>query len=373
MLRAVNYSFILTFVGYVIFSLVPTLLTSFGGGWVVYLYNIFSYLGFLLAMIAILLIGRIALVNMVYLYVPIAILSILWGAYNFEITLTSFRHVYLLGLPLVGYVFGKMLCDRSQDNLETLPRHIYSSRYFMSLLVLIYAMLYFSGFIEYFGASSGACFLVAAALHNSKLKVAVLMVALVLLTGKRSEILAAFTLLYTYMYFNSDRKFIFHLLGVIIVPTLILVINTVLPSVGKRFFVIFDSLFPFDAQYFNVATSGRFNDVLNGLSTLPSLDYWFLGSGIGFSWFLDEGYLVYYSHFTPLSYFLLGGISMFFLVFYMMAKIVIQMKYHYSNFYFLSALYFIVVGILGGASMFTSVFAWFTFGVCSSIAKKRIN
>ena len=291
----------------------------------------------------------------------------------------TFAHFQPMLLPILGINFGYLI---ARDHPEILA-NIYSGSYrlglALSVIIILYFLLYQAGLIAYFGASSLIFIPIFWAFLEKKWVLFVLFVFILILTGKRSSALAVAAVLLFSVLRNLDLKQILILSGIAGCIWIGLgFFSDIGPYFFQRYIPIIEALTSSDVLLYgasaidlnllNIATSGRINDVIGVVIALNENSiFWFSGKGIGgmFQVIFPDGttWNTHYSHFTPISYVFLGGAIMLIAVYGKLISLLLYSFKTVNNFYSMLFIYWFIMAIIGGAIYFTDPFIWLFVGV----------
>ena len=296
-----------------------------------------------------------------------------------EINKATFAHFQPIFIPILGINFGYLIAKNKPDILWKIYRSSNQLGYILSALTIVYFLLYQFSFIPYFGASSLLFIPIFWAFLEKKWLHFFFFMCILLLTGKRTPLIAISAVLIISFFRHLNLKQVLQVCGLTTVAWVLFDYfgdNSL--SLFRRYIIIYKALVSGDFGLFNLsieslaildsATSGRVNDIIApviSLSQNPIL--WLTGRGIGglFEVVLpgtDRVWVTHYSHFSPMAYFFLGGAIMFLAVY---GKLVILLMYSIkkiNNFYSMYFIYYFIGGF-SGATYFTDPFIWMVVGV----------
>lgn len=297
-----------------------------------------------------------------------------------------FAHFSPFILAILGYSYGFRSESSGQSISKILDEYAIFSGYFLSCLVIIYYFLVKNGSVEYFGAGALFAYPFFYSLKNKFYFHSLIFYLANIFTGKRSVLIAITFVLLIFFIKKSSFKFKIILLGFFFL-LLYLIVSYSLNSGGvlfgnqlDRYIILFKYLAENDdiLRAVDLATSGRLYDVFAVIDRLGNSFFnWIFGLGFGATFTIDysfsnETHLTHYSHVTPFSYLLLGGIVLFVIVY---GKLLYEAKFaykfiddHFSMMFF----YFLILGF-GGAIFFTDTFVWVLIGIFVSRRKSVEN
>lgn len=339
--------------------------------------KVFPYL-VIMAMLIFLLTRRFILRDRLVIFILFySIVIIIFGVINNPIGKPTFAHLQPLLLIICGLSFGYLIAKNYGATLNKIYFGASWLGVVLSIIIINYFMLYQMGSIPYFGASSLMFVpIIWAILEKKWLYLLIFMIALVL-TGKRSGLLAVLIVLLFGMYHTIGARRLFLVLGFGVIMALGAIMHDGSFSVFSRFNQIIEVLLQNEISLdeLDIATSGRINDALAAYESINKhWIYWVIGKGIGATFQVQlptDVWITHYTHFTPLSYIFLGGGVLFVAVYSKIIGLLFYCMKNSCNFYNLLFLNYFVISILGGAIYFTDPFVWIFAGVV--IFNKKYN
>lgn len=305
------------------------------------------------------------------------------GLYNNPIGKEFFAHFLPFLLPVFVYSYGLRSELSSGRISETIDRLAIRAGYVLVGLVFIYYPLVQLGYVEYFGAGALFAYPIFYALHKKLYYSATIFYLANIFTGKRSVFLAITTVLLIFLWKKASG------LGKAIVIFLFTLIVALIYLEGEksggqlfgmgldRYIIIFQYLSENEdtLKAIDLATSGRLYDVFAVIDRLGSdVCNWLFGIGFGAVFAIDysfsqETHVTHYSHVTPFSYLLLGGILLLVIVYAKLLKELRSAVNNIDDHLSMMIVYFFVIGF-SGAIFFTDVFVWLIIGMFTA---KRIK
>lgn len=303
---------------------------------------------------------------------------LLYGLVNNPIGKAHVAHIQPLMLPVLGVSYGYLVAKMYPHILTGFYKFLPVLGVFLLVSGVIYFYLYKIGNLSYFGASSLFILPLIWALLEKKKFLVLLFLIGIIISGKRSDLLSSILLLFIFLYRQNPKVFI-----VILLPLgmffLTLLVET---GIFSRFVEIYNAVdfSQLDLVRINEATSNRLNDILGAISSInESPFYWVFGQGFGVTYeynALSSMHTVHYTHFSPISYILLGGLVL-------LIPIVVKFSYlfyfsviNYKSFFNLLFIYLCFLSLVGGAIFFTNPFFWIVVGIVvfnsRKIIKKRL-
>lgn len=296
-----------------------------------------------------------------------------------EINKATFAHIQVIILPILGINFGYLIAANRPDILRKIYNGANQLGYILSAIILAYFLLYQLGFIPYFGASSLLFIPIFWAFLEKKWLHFLFFVCILLLTGKRTPLLAISAVLIISTLRHLNLKQVLAICGLTTVTWVLYgYFSDNFMILFKRFTGIYEVLVSGDLNLSNLsveslaaldaATSGRINDIIAPVSSLtqnPIL--WLTGRGIGgvFEVILPNTsrvWVTHYSHFTPIAYCFLGGVIMFLAIYGKLVILLLHCIKKISNFYSMFFIYYFISSV-SGASYFSDPFIWMVVGV----------
>lgn len=281
------------------------------------------------------------------------------------ISKATFAHILSLALPVLAFSFGFMLAKKKSNFFKTFEKRMLLIGIALSLLIVVYYFLYKTGAIPYFGASTLITIPILYALYKKKYEWMFLFIVAAFFTGKRTIVLGVFIVLLIYLLWLGTKRPL-KLLMVSLVLSIIMyfvLINFSEITIFSRFMPFFEE----DIDW-NVATSGRLNDVLAAIAAINQSDwFWLVGKGIGATFSVenpgvDYVWVTHYTHISPVSYIFLGGILLAIPVYIRLFSLFIFAFKTAGDFYSLLFIYYFIVSF-SGAILFTDPFLWVVAGI----------
>lgn len=341
----------------------------FGSEALAYAYNLFRYGAYFLLLLNFIIMGRFITFKGYYVAVFTLFLAPTLGLSLWNLDQYFIKHIITLTLPIVGAISGIVTYRYHKHYLAIIARLF--ERYAMIPILFIFAYFtsYQLGFINYLGVSNPLALVLSLALVRNKPALVILAILGLLLAAKRSDLVASVVIIY--IYFRSKNNIVQEFSIIIVFGIIIYSTQFFLPDLWGRFDLIFKLFYEFKIDLLNIASSGRLQDAITAYSLIDEPWKAIFGVGAGFWYFLDADYIVYYSHFTPLSYLVLGGGIYLTWIIIFIASTLISTNKTDRDFYFYAALYYTIISILGGAVLFTSIFGWFCLGVVYAGNKQK--
>jgi hypothetical protein len=336
-----------------------------------HIHKVFFY-GILFVMVVNLIQNRYFLQdNLILFLVFYSILIITLGLSLNDINKATFAHLQPIFLPVLGISFGYLIAKVRPDILATIYDGSYRLGLILSLIIIIYYLLYHYSFVTYFGASSLIFIPIFWAFLEKKWLSFTLFVVILLFTGKRSATIAIFAVILLSSLRTVGVKRFFFSLFVFLPIILVVAVNLFgeFPVLYERYELIFNALMDeeIDLTILDTATSGRVNDFMGVVYSLNKDPFfWFFGKGIGALFDVDipSGvWTTHYSHFTPISYIFLGGWIMFLAVYGKLISLLIYCLKNMNDYYSMFFVYYFITSFIGGAIYFTDPFIWMFTGV----------
>jgi hypothetical protein len=340
------------------FSMMPAFFHAFGLDNLSYIYNSLRYGGFICALLFLIINQKIfspfsIITSLLFIFIP------LFGIYRWELNQYSVKHLISLILPIIGISFGYYAVKLFPDIIYSATKVIQKSIFVIFPMVIIYYSLYLSGYITYLGVSNSFPLTLSSSIYfNSIPGICISLIGLGL-AGKRSDLISAILILLVAKVKSLKDLFLY----IFVLISAWILSFYLLPDLFKRFELIFNSIKSNEFDELNISSSGRIDDIILITSLFEDYYDYIFGLGLGYSYFLDMDYVVYYSHFTPLSYYALGGVFnliIFLMYIYKTFNAAINVKNNLFKFF---SLYYVLISFIGGAVLFTSIYGWFCFGV----------
>jgi hypothetical protein len=185
------------------------------------------------------------------------------------------------------------------------------------------------------------------------------------LTGKRTVILGILLVFVIYFLWLCTKRplTLFVIASVAALISYFVLMNLSDFTVLSRFTAFFE-----ESVDWNLATSGRLNDVLAAISSInKSAWYWLIGKGIGATFSVDYSWgrdiwTTHYTHVSPISYVFLGGVLLAFPIYFRLISLFVYAIKTAGNFYSLLFMYYFLVSF-SGAILFTDPFVWVIAGI----------
>jgi len=287
----------------------------------------------------------------------------LYGLLNNHDLKAFIAHFQPLFLPILGISYGYFVAKFYPAILIKFYASLPALGFFLLVTGALYFYLYKVGNLGYFGASSLIILpLIWALLENKKI-FSVLLIAGILISGKRSDLVSTVWVLFIFLYRTNPKKII-----IIIIPVLILLINLLLYSdIFDRFVDIYNAIEASDLDRLNAATSNRINDIIGAVYSInESWFYWVFGQGFGVTYQYDAityMHTVHYCHFSPVAYILLGGVVLLLPISIKFCYLLYFSIINYRDFFNLFFIYLCSLCMVGGAIFFTNPFFWIVVGI----------
>jgi hypothetical protein len=294
----------------------------------------------------------------------------------------TLSHLYTILMAIFGYSFGYHFAKNYTIDIALKVKKYISYLFlgsFVLLLVYFYGH-YISGQIEYFGFDSELQLNFSFFLAQGQIGMAIFTFFLVLFSGKRSPLITIVFLLFVY----GLKKINFKRARNVFLATILLLSLTFVFYYGyiQGFFWRFENVVNVnieDEESFYNATSGRsaeFIGLFNHMNSVPLR--WFLGSGLGGSYYIDiirGDYQERYQHYTHLS--LLSFVFLFGIPFVVLLLIYIFFIL-YKNFKYINNKYYLAlistfIGTFFGAGMLIDSIFWVLLGINAFIYKAKPN
>lgn len=293
--------------------------------------------------------------------------SFLLGIVFNDISSAFVSHFFPFILPLAGLSFGYLVARDYQAELMWFYRKIPLLGVWLAITTIFYYVSYNFGYLDYYGASSLLVLPFLYFLVNKKYTIVFVFLFLIVLSGKRSDLLSIVLTLLVYGFYRNP------LVGSLVLFPVLSIFLTFLYDFGflDRFGLLFNLYFNdnFDLELLNEFSSNRLNDALAAIDSInQSPFFWIFGQGFGVTYTYDAvtyNHTVHFTHFSPISYILLGGLVMFFFVYFKLIRLV-----HFSlssniDFFNLYLVFLFFLSLFGGSIFFTNPFYWFVVGVVS--------
>ena len=358
-------------------GITPALLRAFNLGALDIIYNVLRYFAYTILVIYFFVHGKfIAFRGYSILFFSL-FLSLILGAFYWNFNQYYLKHIISFSLPIIGLITGIIAFRYNKEYLEQITSLFVKYAIFAICGVWLYFFLYIIGIVTYLGVSNAMVLVIAASFANKKNSLTFLALVGLALAGKRSDLICGLIILYVFA--KSKGGYFQDILFALILSIFIALIYYFLPDVVKRFALIYDALREIDYQninldLLNLATSGRIHDMELALNLIDEPWKFITGAGAGYWYFLDADYIVYYSHFTPISYLVLGGGILLCWVWVFIFGVFFNSEKSNRDFYYYAALYYVLISLIGGAVLFTSIFGWFCIGVVYARNKEnKIN
>ena len=286
----------------------------------------------------------------------------------------TFAHFLTLVLPVVAFSFGFLMAKKQSVFFAIFENKMLLIGVVLSAFIVVYFLLVQVGLITYFGASTLITIPMVYALYKKKYQWVLFFMVIAFLTGKRTVILAIFVVLGVYFLWLGTRRPL-TLILISISATILLYFM----AINFSDLMIFNRFMPFfeeDVDW-NLATSGRLNDVAAAIAAINQSDwFWLVGKGIGATFSVenpwsDELWVTHYTHITPVSYVFLGGLLLAIPIYIRLFSLFFFAAKTAGNFYSLLFIYYFVVSF-SGAILFTDPFFWVIAGIVF-YHQKKIN
>jgi hypothetical protein len=293
-----------------------------------------------------------------------SILIITFGLALNPVSKATFAHLFSLFLPIMAFSFGFMMANKNSNFFYYFEKNMISTGLVLSALILIYYALYQVGLIPYFGASTLIAIPIIYALHKKKYELLLFIVA-ALLTGKRTVILGIFSVFSVYFLWLGVRRplTVFAIALATVLISYFVLMNLTDFTILSRFIVFFEE----DVNW-NLATSGRLNDVLAAITSINENNwFWLIGKGVGATFSVENAWstdiwITHYTHVSPVSYVFLGGVMLALPIYFRFISLFIYAMKTAGNFYSLLFIYYFLVSF-SGAILFTDPFVWVIAGI----------
>ena len=353
-------------------AVTPAFFRAFGSETLSYAYNLFRYGAYFFLLLNFIIMGRLITFKGYYVAVFTLFSAPTLGLALWNVDQYFVRHIISLTLPIVGVISGMLTYRHYNHYLALIARLFERYAIVPVLLVFAYFTLYQLGVIVYLGVSNALPLVLSIALVRNKPALATVAIFGLLLAAKRSELISSVVILY--IYFSTKGNIVQNIAIIIVFGMVAYSTQFFLPGLWGRFelfFRLFEVFSELNEDVLNLATGGRLQDAILAYSLIDEPWKAIFGVGAGFWYFLDADYTVYYSHFTPLSYFVLGGGIYLTWVTIFIASTLIFTNKSERDFYFYAALYYTIISIVGGAVLFTSIMGWFCLGVVYAGNKQK--
>ena len=289
----------------------------------------------------------------------------------------TFAHLFSLFLPVVSFSFGYLLVKRKSVFFEIFESKMISIGIVLSLFILVYYLLFKSGYLSYFGASSLISIPILYALVKKRYIYLSIFLCALFFTGKRTVILGVLLVMILYFLWLNRSRAILLFSCILLVVIAAITGNTFVVSFFPdaellgRFSVFFQE----DVDW-NLATSGRLNDVIAAITSINQNGlFWLVGKGVGATFIVDYGWgadlhSTHYTHISPVSYVFLGGVLLAAAVYLRLISLFIHAIKNAGDFYSLLFIYYFIVSF-SGAILFTDPFVWVVAGIVFYNSKNR--
>lgn len=301
------------------------------------------------------------------------------GIINNPIGKEYFAHFSPFILAIAAYSYGYRSELKGGNFIKEIDSYIIPAGFVLTGLVSVYFSLVNVGYIPYFGAGALFAYPVFYCLSKGLYGYVAVFYIANAFTGKRSVLLAITLVMLVFFWKKSGRK---AKIGILFVLALIvqLAISSIVVRDGQVFGGVVDrymSMFIYLSENDNVleaidfATSGRLYDALAVFERMgDSVVSWVFGLGFGATFtvnysFSEDIHITHYSHVSPLSYLLVGGLVLLVVVY---GKLLYEVKraiHRCEDHLAMMVLYFFVMGF-SGAIFFTDTFVWLFVGAFSA-------
>lgn len=305
--------------------------------------------------------------SIIFFLILVSILKLQIGLLGWEL---DFYYILTYSYALLIMVFSLLFVSRFgvEDYLNVFNIFYHFARIYLTLavfLISVYAILYFSGVVSYFGMGVNLHYAVPFFVKNG-LGFFVALFSIVILSGKRAvmvNFLVQYAFYYLYLYRNN-RLFLFFLTAFLFSLIYFLVVET---NMLYRFEALFTVKWD-DSMSLVAAFGGRFEEILgiinyfkdhplNLLFGAPPGDFYIYIASTGSHEYNDPRN---FSHVGPASFLFRYGLV--FTCFFYLYCFYLLVRYFNPGFPF----YLVFVGILSssffGANLFSDPIAWVFIG-----------
>lgn len=282
-------------------------------------------------------------------------------------------------LAIMAYSYGYRSEINGEGMTETIDKYIIHAGVALICLIFIYYAMVKFGYINYFGAGALLAYPVFYCLSKGYYYYAGIFYSANILTGKRSVLIAItiVVLIYVWKRSNSIVRWILisfmPLVVFVVVKNLEVDEGLIFGGQMDRYFNILIYLKENDniLEAIDLATSGRIYDGLAVINRLGNdIASWVFGLGFGAKFeveysFSQDVHETHYSHVTPLSYLLVGGGVLLYVVYGKILKEIFRALKNYDDHLAMLIIYFFIIGF-SGAIFFTDTFVWIFLGIFSA-------
>ena len=321
-------------------------------------------------------VGYVTFLFAIYLFISI----VLAFYFNNLPSTKTLSHLYTIFMAIFGFSFGYHFAKNYTIDIASKVKKYMSYLFWASFLLLLVYFYghYISGQIAYFGFDTELQLNFSFFLAQGQIGMSIFSFILVLFSGKRSPLITMVVLLFVYI-----LKFInFKKAKNIVLATLLSfsLLSVFYVGSNQGFFWRFENIVNVnieDEESFYNATSGRsaeFIGLFNHMNSVPLR--WYLGSGLGGSYYIDiirgdyQERFQHYTHLSLLSFIFLFGIPFVLLLLSYIFFILFKNFKHINNKYYL-ALISTFIGTFFGAGMLVDSIFWVLLGINAFIYKAK--
>jgi len=316
------------------------------------------------------------------LFIFFGVLSLIHGVFTNPISKVTATHLYGAVMPILAISFGSYFIEHANiKTIKLLYRMLKYSFYLLSMLIVVYFLLYLNGNIIYFGMATKVPYFTAYFLSVGSNIGFSASVVITLMTGKRAMISAILAqILFIYFHLNEWKYLSILKRRLVLVLLIVVLVLIALATNTLSRFQPFLNLDLFDKHAMYLATSGRSSEIFGILEYFSREEFsWFYGGGFGETYsYISEfskgsvEVTQHYSHFSPFYYILVYGSIFTTLLYAAILKIFLKSLLMPSNLFSLIAIGMFAVSFLG-ASMLVDPQLWFFIGALIHICKYPVQ